>query len=165
MEITTEIKTPLQLVTRQFKLQERLYKNVLSDLEDVRSKRPGDKVNHAAWIAGHLVSTRNFVVSLLGGEANEPHPELFANGKGLDADATYPSLAESLASFEEVSTTMYDALANATPEMLSAEAPFPVPTGSTMGDMMAFLAHHEAYHIGQIGILRRIFGKDAMSYS
>ena len=113
----------------------------------------------------HLVSTRCFLTNLLGGQATEPHPELFAEGKGLETDGTYPTIADSLASFNEASAKLNDTLASATPEFLNTEAPFPVPTGKTLGDMVAFLAHHEAYHIGQIGILRRVFERDAMSYS
>lgn len=165
MEMQTHVASPLQYVTTQFNLQSHLYDNVLADLEDFSKQRPNDMTNHVAWIAGHLVSSRCFLVGLLGGQAQEPHPELFENGKGLEADGDYPTLAESMASYEEVTAKLTDALASATPELLSTEAPFPVPTGKTLGDMAAFLAHHEAYHIGQIGILRRVFEKDAMSYS
>ena len=165
MEMPTQVDSPLQFVMAQFNLQSHLYKNVLDGLEDVRDRRSNDMTNHIAWIAGHVVSTRCFLVSLLGGQAQEPHPELFENGKGLEADGDYPTLAESMASYEEVTAKLNDALASATPEQLAADAPFPVPAGKTMGDMAAFLAHHEAYHIGQIGILRRVFEKDAMSYS
>jgi uncharacterized damage-inducible protein DinB len=31
-------------------------------------------------------------------------------------------------------------------------------------ELWAFINHHIAYHIGQIGILRRAFGKPPMSY-
>jgi uncharacterized damage-inducible protein DinB len=30
----------------------------------------------------------------------------------------------------------------------------------TVGDQLAFLQFHEAYHIGQAGLLRRLAGKD-----
>ena len=140
MERQTEVDAPLQFVIKQFRQHEHLFKNVLDDLESVSLSRPNDHTNHVAWIAGHLVSTRNFVVNVLGGEAAEPHPELFANGKGLDIAATYPSLTESLKSFAEVSPYMYETLADATPGQLSAEAPFLTPTGNTIGDLVTFLA-------------------------
>ncbi|WP_155208447.1 hypothetical protein [Xanthovirga aplysinae] len=33
-----------------------------------------------------------------------------------------------------------------------------------MAKMLAFFAHHEAYHIGQMGIIRKYFGEAAMEY-
>lgn len=43
-------------------------------------------------------------------------------------------------------------------------------TGSRWGDstrlgLIAFLAQHDSYHLGQIAFLRRQFGKAAMSYA
>ena len=165
MEMQTQTATPLHFVTSQLNLQAHLYKNVLDGLEEVSTQRPNDMTNHIAWLAGHLVSTRCFLTNTLGGQAQEPHPELFANGKGLQTEVTYPTLSESLASFDEATANLNEALAAVTPDMLDAELPSPVPTGNTLGDMAAFLAHHEAYHIGQIGMLRRVFEQDAMSYA
>ena len=48
-----------------------------------------------------------------------------------------------------------------TDEALAAEAPFS-PTDNpdeTIGSLLAGLSFHEAYHAGQIGLLRRIVGK------
>ena len=36
--------------------------------------------------------------------------------------------------------------------------------GNTLAGVWAFLNHHQAYHIGQIGLLRRGFGKPPMRY-
>ena len=44
--------------------------------------------------------------------------------------------------------------------------PFPSPTSDgTFKGAYAFLAHHEAYTIGQIAYARRIFGMEAMKYN
>jgi len=44
--------------------------------------------------------------------------------------------------------------------MLAADAPFKNPTGdSTIGGTIAFLAQHESYDIGQIGLLKKYFTK------
>jgi hypothetical protein len=39
------------------------------------------------------------------------------------------------------------------------------PFDDTLGGLWAFINHHQAYTIGQIGILRRGLGKPAMKYS
>ena len=38
------------------------------------------------------------------------------------------------------------------------------PFDNTLGGLWAFINHHQAYTIGQIGILRRGLGKEAMKY-
>src|SRR5829696_4938062 len=86
----TRVVSPL---LAQFKLQERLFNNVLDGLkEEDALKRINANTNHIAWLTGHLVSTRFMMAGLLGIQLQEPFPELFANGKGLQADAKYPTL-------------------------------------------------------------------------
>jgi len=47
------------------------------------------------------------------------------------------------------------------------DAPFgralPIEDGSTLG-AIAFMLQHESYHIGQLSLLRRLLGLEAMSY-
>ena len=51
-------------------------------------------------------------------------------------------------------------------EVLGSPAPTKTPIADeTLGGMLAFLMHHEAYHIGQMDLLRKYLGKDAMSYA
>ena len=53
------------------------------------------------------------------------------------------------------------ALGKATVEQLAGEAPFS-PTGNpneTVGSLLASIAFHEAYHLGQTGLSRRLLGK------
>ena len=41
--------------------------------------------------------------------------------------------------------------------------PFPAP-GPTRLDALIFLAQHEAYHLGQMGLLRRVCGLPAAEW-
>ncbi len=50
-----------------------------------------------------------------------------------------------------------DQLEEAPPEPFDA-------VSESKGELWAFITHHQAYHIGQIGILRRAFGKSPMSF-
>jgi uncharacterized damage-inducible protein DinB len=38
-----------------------------------------------------------------------------------------------------------------------------LPTGSTLGDALSFLAFHEAYHLGQLGLIGRTLGKPGLA--
>ncbi len=146
-------------------MQTRLFNNVLLDLEADHTTRPTEATNHIGWLAGHLVSTRVMLVNLLGGAATDPFPDIFGNGKGIDDSLTYPSLERSIADWQAIAPQLIEALKKVNGEALSARSPIPTPMGEQLGEVVAFFAHHEAYHIGQIGILRKYFGHEAMKYT
>ncbi|HEX9723580.1 MAG TPA: hypothetical protein VGC53_04790 [Vicinamibacteria bacterium] len=43
--------------------------------------------------------------------------------------------------------------------------PFPIEDGKSLLGCITFLLEHEAFHIGQIALLRRYLGLGAMKYS
>ena len=57
----------------------------------------------------------------------------------------------------EVSAQLPAILANAPPELLAAPHDKPTFDGNTAG-FVAFLAYHEAYHVGQVAYLRKWLG-------
>lgn len=156
----------IQPLVSLFNLQSRLFNNTLEGIPgDKESRRPGDANNHAQWLAGHLVSTRYFIGSLIGLREEEPHPEFFAQGKGIDDTLTYPTLEQSKKDWKVITEKIGKRLSEVSDEDLSKEAPFPNPTGdNSVGGMLDFLTHHEAYHIGQLGYLRKYLGNEAMKY-
>lgn len=150
----------------QFHLQTRLFKNVTDSIIDAEAQtRLNGNTNHIAWLTGHIVSTRFVMANVLGVPVKEPFPELFENGKGMDPEVEYPSMNDLLKDWEGISGKILPVLEGLTDEALEQKGPFPVPTGDTVGDFVTFLMHHEAYTIGQIGIARRFFGREAMKYS
>ena len=156
----------VKLIISQFHLQTRLFKNVTDGITDGQSTRqmfPG--ANHPAWLTGHIVSSRFLFANLLGLKESEPFPALFQNGKGMDTEAKYPSMQNLKKDWESISEKIASALQNISDEALSAKLPNPVPSGNEVGDFVAFILHHEAYTIGQIGIYRRFLGLPAMSYA
>lgn len=153
-------------ILSQFNLQTRLFKNATSGVNDADAQtRLNQNTNHIAWLAGHTASTRFMLANVLGVKVNEPFPEHFQNGKGLDPDANYPSMSELTKDWDSVSEKVATALEALPEEALGQKMPRPVPTGETLGDFLTFLSHHEAYTIGQIGIARKFFGQDAMKYN
>ena len=156
----------MQSVKEIFELQTRLFKNVLSDINEKNSQeRLRGNTNHIAWLTGHIVSSRHAVVNLLGGKLDYKFDDLFAQGKGID-DTKYPNLNDLKSAWESCSTDLLNKLDKLKEEALKEEAPFKVPIGNgSMRSLITFFAHHEAYHIGQLGILRKYFGSDAMKYN
>ena len=165
MEAAIKAHSTLTLAT-QFDLQTRLFNNVLDDINDAEAdERIRDTVNHIKWIAGHLTSTR-FGMGKIGGlEAEDPWGDLFSHGNGLREDADYPSIDAIKAQWNAIAGPISAGLANLPDAVLSSPAPAKVPVNDeTLGGMLAFLMHHEAYHIGQLGLLRKCLGKESMKY-
>jgi len=155
----------IKLITSQLNLQTRLFNNVTDGITDEQSRvHLYPNANHPAWLTGHIVSSRYLFANLLGLKDAEPFPSLFQNGKGMDNAAAYPSMSDLRRDWNGISEKIVTVLDSITEETLSSGLPKPVPAGNTVGDFIAFILHHEAYTIGQIGIYRRYLGVPAMSY-
>lgn len=156
----------IKSIISQFELQTSLMKNVTVGINDSDAQsRLNENTNHIAWLTGHIVSIRFMIAGALGSPTQEPFPELFENGKGLDNTAQYPSMEDLMKDWDSISEKDLQLMNQLTEEALSQKMPRPVPTGDTLGDFLVFLLHHEAYTLGQIGISRRFFGLEAMSYA
>lgn len=155
----------LSALVSQLQLQTRLFHNALSGISDKDAIRQiNTNTNHVTWLTGHLVSSRFFLANVLGIRAQEPFPELFAERKGILPHAEYPGQQDLMKDWDMISDLLISKLQSITPERLNEKIPFPVPTGDTLESLIAFIAHHEAYTIGQIGLYRRYFGYAGMEY-
>lgn len=150
-----------------YDLQTRLFNNVISEISDGNAgNRASEKVNHIKWLAGHMVSVRYLMAALLGANETEKYAELFSQFKGLQPDVTYPSVEEMKNEWDKISKVLRPLIANITAETLAGPIPFPVPVAEqNISGFLSFCLHHEAYHIGQLGILRKYHGYKAMSYN
>lgn len=161
----------------QFNLHHKLYNNVLDGFTDEESnaRLHGDvNINHVKYLAGHLLSTQ-YGLALLAGCPLEPKwSELFAAGGYTSArdDVAYPELDAIVSEWNAIHEDLRNAFASLSQETLDATAPEPLASvfagdtihGNSVGGVWTFLNHHQAYHIGQIGLLRRGFGKPPMRY-
>jgi len=150
----------------QFNLQTRLFNNVLEGIsEDESNQRASETVNHIKWVAGHVLTTRLSFHQLVGFEEDQSLTELFGHGHGLDESKTYPSIEFILEKWNKISTDFGDKIGQLPAAVLDSEAPSKTPINDmTMRGMLSFISFHEAYHIGQLGILRKYLGKEAMHY-
>jgi hypothetical protein len=162
----------IQPVAKQFALQTRLFNNVLESIEDLKgSERLSDHVNHLQWIAGHLTNSRYRFTGLLGINGVFPYAESYndftqppPHNRIIDASIKYPALTEIKKYWNELAADFVSRISGLSSEQLDAESPITVPTGKTFLDLFSFLASHESYHIGQMSIIRKYLGLDAMSY-
>lgn len=156
-------------LTAAFELDTRLWRNCLDGVdEDQAWERPGPSANSVGFLALHLAESRWFIARQLGLELANPFADRLTELKGI-ADLhpeDRPSLAELRSAWDTVSAALLAGLRAADPERLAADSPtrFPVADGTVLGGL-AFLLHHESYHLGQLAILRKLAGLPAMSYA
>lgn len=145
---------PLSLQLRAATQQ---FRDALGDLspEHVMTRVNGT-TNHAAYIALHVLDARCFMVRLLGGECTHGFEAATEGARGVEDIEEYPSTEEILGSWDEVSELLMHRLEEVEGSVLGGEPPFrfPVDDATVLG-ALAFLAHHEAYHLGQLGLIRR----------
>ncbi|HUP60095.1 MAG TPA: DinB family protein [Thermoanaerobaculia bacterium] len=118
--------------------------------------------NHINWILGHVVATRCAVLPALRQESvwSEERTQLYRKNQELRENPNYLPLDEVSRAFHASQERLLEGIAALTDEDLAAPAPFSPGGGSdTLGSLLMKIAVHEAYHLGQTGILRRVVGK------
>ena len=135
--------------------------------EDDAFLAPEPGGNCINWVLGHIVSSRNGMLAILGREPviDRELDKRYRRGtpEVTDREGTVPT-ADLLEAFRHSQAVINEALATLTPEALTAAAPFS-PTDDpdeTVGSLLAGLSFHESYHVGQLGILRRLTGADSV---
>lgn len=122
-------------------------------------RRPGDNLNHIAWIVGHSAWTRGRLLHFIGAEWPLPVLDIFGRGQKLQQESAYPAHESLLAVWRESNDILTKALENVSEEALakpSTQGP-PSADGKISG-VVNFLAVHETYHIGQASYLRAWLG-------
>lgn len=137
-----------------------LQKNLAAITHEQSLLVPHPAGNCLNWVLGHMVRTRNRALSLL-----QPAPafddqefEAYAPGS-LDSGRAL-RLETLRARFTALGPLLAAGLRACPPARLNAPAPFS-PTGNpneTVATLLASIAFHEAYHLGQTGLLRRWLG-------
>jgi uncharacterized damage-inducible protein DinB len=124
---------------------------------ELAARRSASGVASAAWIVGHLVSTRRRIVKLLGGSLPEDpvwEQHYARGGPGIGAHLEWPALLEAFRGTDEVLKSAFQQVPDwdrpTTNPALGLEQP--------LEQVLTFLFMHECYHLGQIGIIRKLLG-------
>jgi uncharacterized damage-inducible protein DinB len=80
-------------------------------------------------------------------------------GEMLKDSNQYPAVEEIRRAWDDVSAKLLASFAAASADVLAKSAPKGPPSfdGKTSG-LVAFLAYHETYHVGQVAFLRKWLG-------
>jgi len=131
-------------------------------------RMPAGGVTHVAWQVGHL-AVAQFGLSgrcIDPGARDGMHQDfsrLFGKGSVPVSDAgMYPTPAELHAELGRIHQQTIDCLQQLPEEILDEQSSPQHPMFSTRLGALIWLAQHEFSHAGQIGLLRRLLGHDAL---
>ena len=151
----------IETISLIFKINNNLVAAAMQGLSDHDLwQRPQGTGNPVGWILGHLTSTRAQLLSRLGAPFDTGWGKIFARGSDVKSALDYPSRQDIEARWKDTHHRMRDAFAAATPQLLAEKAGRDLPglTDPTVAQMLAFLAFHESYHVGQLGYVKRLLG-------
>ena len=158
------VEPSLAPVALQFRDTTRLYGRALDGVtRDALLTRPGPRSNPLLWVAGHLVQQRTRLLGALGPARQIPWDDIFGTGSIIGDLRVYPGIGE----LEAVWRSSTDELLRRLQRIGGAELTAPSPEwlrtqdGTLLG-ALSFAALHEAYHIGQMGFIRKWLGLDAI---
>ena len=148
-------------VAEQIRITTNLFIKAMSGVDkDEAMRRPGPLSNPLLWLAGHVIHFRTRLLSLLGVPRDFPWGNRFDTGSRVGATDSYPDPAELVAMWEELSELLEDRLGTLTDADLSAPPAARVPTtDATLRGAIGYFSLHEAYHVGQMGYVRKWLGR------
>lgn len=145
----------------------------LSLLDDINDedwfRMPAGCVSHVAWQVGHL-SMAQYMLTLFRLRGKLPEDEelipkvmlkKFIKGSTPDPDpANHPPIAEIRGAFERVYDQLITELPNYGDDDLQQSVVEPYVAYQNKLGSLFFCASHEMLHAGQIGLIRRLLGKE-----
>jgi hypothetical protein len=152
---------PVSLI---YKLNNGLITRSLDGLSDADIWRvtPGGG-NPIGWLLGHLTESRVGLLMALAHPMETGWGKLFGRGSVLADPSAYPTRDAIEGVWRATHGRMRDAFAALTDERLASPSTIDVPGAKTLGDQIAFVAFHEAYHVGQIGYARKQLGRSTIA--
>jgi hypothetical protein len=112
-----------------------------------------------AFLACHLVDVRYYLARLLGSAAVCPFAAQLDGVRSVDELRDVPSLVDVRAAWAASTAILSERFDELREDDLrrTTDQQFPIEDRTLLG-AIAFLLQHEAYHIGQLGLLRKFFG-------
>ncbi len=150
-----------------FELNTSLLLGVLDGVSPARGwSRPAADAAGMPGIAVHVLDARNFLAQLLSVEVSDPLLQSIRGAQRVEDLTVLPSPASVSTLWLSLSRLIRPVLRGLSDASLDAPAPqaFPVSDPSVLG-AVAFLLQHEAYHIGQLSVLRKAAGHPAVPYA
>lgn len=163
------ISKKLDIIIPAFRAHSQTFVMVLDGIsEEDAKKRIEGKTNHIIWMVGNFLDMRFALGNMLGLDEKNPYSNLFFQGKALDESFNYPTLSELIESFHHISPLVYQKLLEATDGDLDKDFPMGMGVDFFKENVLNFVGmciSREDYLSGQIALMRKILGYDAMKYN
>ena len=153
-----------QQLINQFRFNQMTLTTLLADVSQEESLQPlGEGINCINWLLGHLLANRGRMMTSMNAE-----PEWYAEYMRiyLPREPHYPANAKSK---EDMLRTLNTSLVELALALKAFEPSLSKPTDQlphlktgTWSDRIGSFICHEAYHMGQIGLSRRVMGKPGL---
>ena len=148
-----------------YKVNSTLLLNSFKDVDEkIALKRPNKKTNSMMFLALHLIDARNFILTQLGVEIKSPFAKYLDWSKSIDEVKIYPKLSRVISEWKKLDTVFMKKMNSLSPKQLGVKLKMDFPGGKSVLNMITFLSQHEAYHVGQLGLLRKFNGLPATQY-
>lgn len=156
--LTTQMK-------RQFEVSRRMVDALISDFtQEEATARVGD-FKPLVWYLGHMIVTEHAWLELHRGVKSgipDGHMDRFGRGSDGSADFSDAKLADLVDVMKSLRKRVRDEISALEPGDLEHEATVEVfEPLKISGNAFALMCAHNAYHAGQIQLLRRAMGKPA----
>lgn len=147
-------------VAEQFRITTNLFIKAMSGVDaEEAMRRPGPLSNPLLWLAGHVTHFRTRLVTLVGVPTEFPWGSLFDTGATVGPASQYPKPEEIVALWEEITEVLVQRLTALTEADLAVPPAARVPsTDATLRGAIGYFSLHEAYHVGQMGYVRKWLG-------
>ncbi len=146
-------------VKAQFELQTATFRKTIEGItEEAANTKSHAKTNSIKWVAGHIANTRTVIIGLLTGvNPNPDYIKFFGRGSTGNVDSSFPTMQQILDKWDETAPLLSQAIESASTETLMAKPPIQtsIPDETMLG-MLAYMALHEAHHLGQLSVLKNI---------
>jgi DinB superfamily len=159
----------LSLAVSQIEFARSYMLGILAEIDEAEwFTLPAGSPTHVAWQVGHLAMAE-YGLCLFRQRGRQPidlelmssgFRKLFSRGSVPEADANkYPPPAEIQATLDRVHAQVLKELPGLTAEQLKEPVEPPFAVEATKLGCLLFCSHHEMLHAGQLGLLRRLLGK------
>ena len=124
-------------------------------LDDRALRHRVGRANSLLWTAGHVTVGRLRLLTMLGEDVDVPWTDVVGRGADEVGDRL-PSLPEVLGRWQESAGLLFERLSELSDEDLDTGTSLALPgsDGSLLGTI-TYYAFHEAYHIGQLAVIRK----------
>lgn len=126
--------------------------------------QPGPHGNCMNWVLGHLTRVYDDIMPLVGQKSSGVLERYERGGAPLKSGDDAVDIGKLLQRFDEAAKRFEDGLATLTEKQLEAAAPFSPMNNpkETVGSLLSMMMFHQSYHAGQMGLLRRVAGKNGV---